>query len=890
MAGGRIKGITIEIGGDTTPLQKALSGVNKDLKQTQSALRDVNKLLKLDPKNTELLRQKQELLGKAIGDSEEKLAKLKEASEQMKAAGVDKNSEQYQGLQREIIATEQEIKKLRAEQDKLANSKLDNLGRQFDEVGKKISSVGDSMTKKVTVPLLAVGTASMAAFADVDKGMDAVVKKTGATGDELAAMQQSVKNLGTEIPASFEDIGNAVGEVNTRFGLTGQDLEDLSAQFLKFAKINDVDVTTAIDGTQKVLAAFGMDASEAGKMLDVFNAVGQRTGIDMNQMTGLMSKYGAQLQAMGLDAYQAANFLGDMEVSGMDVAQSMTAMQKALKYASAAGKPLTEVLTDFDSLMKSNASETEKLNAAYEIFGTKTGAAMYNAAKNGTVAFDQLGKSIDDSLGNLDRTYEGTLDATDDMKTTFNALKEAGYEVGAALGKTLTPILKKAAEGLRKFSQWFEKLSPKTKDLITKLGLLAAAAGPVLSVAGRIGSKVGSLIKSAPKLISGVKGLATALAANPYLAIAAGAAAAVAGIAALILSQNKITREYENAKKAREEEIQGAYTQAATAEIYAQKLDELSQKENKSAADKQLMKTYVDQLNGSVEGLNLQYDAENDKLSQSTAQIYSKIEAYKQQVIQQAYANQMQQVANDLVQTEMELDDVRAQKKQANAELERAIAEGNIDQQNYLIAKINELGNTEGQLQAKQTGLMSELDTYAQKASGSVKQIGTDMSDTAAKASTSGQNIGYNLATGVASGLAWGQSLINTVATNVVNTAISKMKAAAGIASPSKVTRDLIGKNLGLGVGVGLTESLGAVEKDARAFVDGTVNAMLTTPPQMQVAGMSTVAKSVGSIGSASGPSSKSVNQTINIYQPVSTPAETARAIRQQEIVQGLAG
>ena len=890
MAGGRIKGITIEIGGDTTPLQKALSGVNKDLKQTQSQLRDVNKLLKLDPKNTELLRQKQELLGKAIGDSEEKLAKLKEASEQMKAAGVDKNSEQYQGLQREIIATEQEIKKLRAEQDKLANSKLDNLGRQFDEVGKKISSVGDSMTKKVTVPLLAVGTASMAAFADVDKGMDAVVKKTGATGDELAAMQQSVKNLGTEIPASFEDIGNAVGEVNTRFGLTGQDLEDLSAQFLKFAKINDVDVTTAVDGTQKVLAAFGMDASEAGKMLDVFNAVGQRTGIDMNQLTGLMSKYGAQLQAMGLDAYQAANFLGDVEVSGLDVAQSMTAMQKALKYATAQGKPLTQVLTEFDTLMQSNASETEKLNAAYELFGTKTGAAMYNAAKNGTVAFDQLGKSIDDSLGNLDRTYEGTLDATDDMKTTFNALKEAGYEVGAALGKTLTPILKKAAEGLRKFSQWFEKLSPKTKDLITKLGLLAAAAGPVLSVAGRIGSKVGSLIKSAPKLISGVKGLATALAANPYLAIAAGAAAAVAGIAALILSQNKITREYEKAKKAREEEIQGAYTQAATAEIYAQKLDELSQKENKSAADKELMKTYVDQLNTSVEGLNLQYDAENDKLSQSTEQIYSKIEAYKQQVIQQAYANQMQQVANDLVQTEMELDDVRAQKKQANAELERAIAEGNIDQQNYLIAKINELGNTEGQLQAKQTGLMSELDRYANKASGDVKKIGTDMGDTATKASSEGANIGKNLAAGVASGLVSGDELVRTVATRVINNAVASMKAAAGIASPSKVTRDLIGKNLGLGVGEGLAASLGAVEKDAEQFMNGTINAMMAQPPQMQVAGMSTVAKSVGSIGSASGPSSKSVNQTINIYQPVSTPAETARAIRQQEIVQGLAG
>ena len=882
---GRIKGITIEIGGDTTKLTKALSGLDKSLKQTQQQLRDVNKLLKMDPKNTELLRQKQELLSKAIGDTEERLKELNKAAEQMKAAGVDENSEQYNNLKREIIATEQELKKLKAQQDALANSKLDNLSKQFDKVGKKISTIGDNLTKKVTVPLVAFGTAAMVAFKDVDKGMDAVVKKTGATGDELAAMQASVKTLGTEIPADFEDIGNAVGEVNTRFGVTGQELEDMSEQFLKFAKVNDVDVVDSIDNTQKALAAFGMDASEAGKMLDVFTAVGQRTGIDMNQMTAMMSRYGAQLQAMGLDAYQAANFLGDVEVSGMDVAQSMTAMQKALKYASAAGKPLTTVLTDFDELMKSNASETEKLNKAYEIFGTKTGAAMYNAAKNGTLAFDQLGKSIDDNLGTLDSTFEGTLDATDDMKTTFNALKEAGYEVGAALGKTLTPILKKAAEGLRKFSAWFEKLNPHTKELITKLALLAAAAGPVLSILGRMTSGIGGLLGKMPKLASSAVKIAKTLVANPYLAVAAAAAAAAGAIAYLAWHHNKIIRDYEKSKAAREEEIAGVYAQAQTAELYAQKLEALSQKENKSAADKQLMQAYVDQLNQSVEGLNLQYDAEKDKLSQTTEQIYSNIEAMKQQAVAQAYQNQMQEVANELVQTQMELDENRTKQAEILSQLRISKNQAEID---ALSADLEELKTQETQLTEKQNGLMSELDTYAQKASGSVKQIGTDMSDTAAKASTSGQNIGYNLATGVASGLSWGQSLINTVATNVINTAISKMKAAAGIASPSKVTRDLIGKNLALGVGEGLMDSLSTVEKDAEAFMNGTINAMVTTPPEMKVAGMGAVTKQIGS--AQGGPASNNVNQTINIYQPVSTPAETARAIRQQEIIQGLAG
>lgn len=883
---GKIKGITIEIGGDTTKLQKSLSQLDEGLKKTKNELRDVNKLLRMDPKNTELLRQKQELLGKAVGDTEKRLEELNKAAKEMEKSGItDDNREHYNALKREIIATEQELKKLKAQQDALANSKLDNLSKQFDNVGKKISSIGDNLTKKVTVPLVAFGTASMVAFKDVDKGMDAVVKKTGATGDELAAMQASVKTLGTEIPADFEDIGNAVGEVNTRFGVTGQELEDMSAEFLKFAKVNDVDVVDSIDNTQKALAAFGMDASEAGKMLDVFTAVGQRTGIDMNQMTAMMSKYGAQLQAMGLDAYQAANFLGDVEVSGLDVAQSMTAMQKALKYASAAGKPLTDVLTDFDELMKSNASETEKLNAAYEIFGTKTGAAMYNAAKNGTLAFDQLGKSIDDNLGTLDSTFEGTLDATDDMKTTFNALKEAGYEVGAALGKTLTPILKKAAEGLRKFSAWFEKLSPKTKDLVTKLGLLAAAVGPVLSIIGRMTRGVGGLIKAAPKLTSGVLNLVKAIATNPFALIATAAAGAAAAVAYLAYHQNAITREYEKSKAAREGEIQSIYAQAASAEIYAQKLDELSQKENKSAADKQLIQAYVDQLNQSVEGLNLQYDAEKDKLSQTTEQIYSNIEAMKQQAVAQAYQNQMQEVANDLVQTQMELDENRTKQAEILSQLRISKNQAEID---ALSADLEELKTQETQLTEKQNGLMSELDTYADRAAGNIDKISDTVKEEGTEVEAEGETIGKNLDGGVASGIDANIDLVRAAAQRTIGAAVKAMKDAGVIQSPSKLTRDLIGKNLALGVGEGLMDSLNAVEKDAEAFMNGTINAMVTTPPEMKVAGMGAVTKQIGS--AQSGPASKSVNQTINIYQPVSTPAETARAIRQQEIIQGLAG
>lgn len=883
---GNIKGITIEFAANTTKLDKSIKAAEQNSQKLDKELQKVNKAIRFNPQSVELWSQKQQILTERIDETKKQLDALKKKQQQMDAAGIDKTSAEYRELEREIIETDSKLQHFQKQLKAVGNAKITALGNQFEAIGKKITTVGDNLTKKLTLPLVALGAGSFAAFKDVDKGMDAVVKKTGATGAALEEMQGTVKNLGTEIPTDFETIGNAVGEVNTRFGVTGQELDELSAQFLKFAQVNDTDVTAAIDNTQKVMAAFGMDASEAGKLLDTFTAVGQRTGLSMDTMTGLMIKSGAQLQAMGLDAYQAANFLGDMEVSGIDVTQSMQAMQKALKYAAKEGKALPEVLTEFDDIMKSNVSETEKLNAAYEIFGTKSGAAMYQAAKNGTAAFGELGKSIDDNLGTLDRTFGNTLDAGDQMKLTFNALKEAGAEIGASLGQVLVPMLKKASEALKKFAKWYNDLSPRTKELITKLGLLAAAAGPILSIVGRLTSGLGGLIKKVPTLISGAAKIAKVLVANPYLAVAAAAAAAAGAIAYLAWHHNKIIRDYEKSKAAREEEIAGVNVQAATAELYAQKLEALSQKENKSAADKQLMKTYVDQLNGSVEGLNLQYDAETDKLSQSTAQIYTKIAAYKDQAIAQAYQNQMQEVANELVQTQIELDEARTQKAQILSQLRTSTNQAEID---ALSADLAEVENRERQLTDKQNGLMSELDTYAQKASGDVKKIGTDLGDTAAKAGSQGANIGKNLAAGVANGLSEGQTIVRNAAIAVVNKAVAAMKNAGIIESPSKLTRDLIGKNLGLGVGEGLTDSLGAIEKDAQGFINGTVNAMLAQPPQMQVAGMSTVAARIGTAQSAPA-GGRNVSQTINIYQPVSTPAETARAIRQQEIIMGLAG
>ena len=466
----RIKGITVEIGGDTTGLSKALSGVNKEIKSTQSQLKDVNKLLKLDPTNTALLEQKQKLLQQAVSETKEKLTQLKSVQDQMDA-GLKNGTvtqQQYDAWQREIIETENELKNLEQqcrETDTSITATLRATGSKLQEVGGKISDVGTSLSTHVTAPIVAIGAASIAAFNEVDAGLDIVAQKTGATGDELEDMCQIVKDLATEIPTDFETAGAAVGEVNTRFGLTGQALDDLSAKFIKFAQLNDTDVSTSIDNVSSVMNAFGMDASEADNLLDALNATGQATGIDMDTLANALSSNAAQLKEMGLTAQQAAGFMGMVEMSGLDTSAAMMGLKTAMKNATADGKTLDQVLAEFSATMQGSGSDAEKLQAAYDLFGSKAGASIYNAVQTGKLNLSDFSSFLGDFEGSVENTFNETLDPIDQFQMTMNSLKETGAEVGNSLMSVLAPVLKELSDKLKSLAEWWNNLGEPMQQL-----------------------------------------------------------------------------------------------------------------------------------------------------------------------------------------------------------------------------------------------------------------------------------------------------------------------------------------------------------------------------------------------------------------------------------------
>lgn len=568
MAGGRIAGITIDIGGNTTKLQDALKGVNKSIKETQAQLRDVNKLLKVNPGNTDLLKQKQELLTKSIEDTKAKLEQEKQALEQLKNAdGSEKTKAQQEALTREIIATENQLEQLEAEykefgsvaqqQTKAAGEKMQEVGGNIKAVGDKITGVGTAMTTHVTAPIMAVGAASLAAFEDVDKGMDIVITKTGATGEALESMENIVKDIATSIPTSFEEAGTAVGEVNTRFGVTGEELEKLSTQFIEFAKINGTDVNGSIDSVQKAMAAFGLEAKDAGAFLDTLNKVGQDTGVSVDSLTALMVTNGTALQSMGYSASDAATLLGQLDKAGVDASTVMTGFSKVQKAA----------LDEGVSMQDKFAEALSSSEAAIDTFGAKAGPKLYESFQNGTLSMDMFtagATNLNDALGSVEETFNATVDPTDQLAVAFNELKLVGAEIGEVLQGQLAPIIQTVTEALRGLKEWFTSLDDSTKQTIVTIAAVVAAIGPVVTVIGTIVSAVGtviSVIGSVTSAISGAIGVITTIVGvlGGPLTIA---------IAAVVAAGVLLYKNWETVKQ----------VATSLAQIVAQKFQEIQQK------------------------------------------------------------------------------------------------------------------------------------------------------------------------------------------------------------------------------------------------------------------------------------------------------------------------
>lgn len=480
-------------------------------KQKRTALQEV-----IDKGNKKLEEQKQKLdeLKNAEGDHTKEIANAQ--------AEYDKTASALQTYQQQLNNTEADINKLNsalsnATGPKAFAAELEEASKKMKDVGEGMTKVGDTLSKGVTAPIVGLAGASIAAFKQVDAGMDIIVTKTGASGEALEDMQNRAKDLATTIPTDFKTAGSAIGEVNTRFGLTGDALEDLSGQFIKFASLNNTDVSSSIDSVQKAMEAFGLQASDASGFLDTLNVVGQNTGISMDTLTSLMTTNATAFQELGLGASDAANLLGTLEKSGIDTSTVMTGLKKAQAEAAKEG-------TDMSTVLQQAFSSS---GDAVDIFGSKAGPQLYAAMQSGVLSLDNFTASSDglnSSMGSVSDTFTNTLDPIDQWQLTLNQLQITGAELGNSIATVAMPVLQELGTKVQEVGEWFNGLSEEQQQTIVKTLAVAAAVGPVLSVGGKLISGVGSLIGVVGNLVGGIGGLT--LSFNPVMLAIAGAIAA----------------------------------------------------------------------------------------------------------------------------------------------------------------------------------------------------------------------------------------------------------------------------------------------------------------------------------------------------------------------------
>lgn len=551
---GRIQGITVEIGGDTTKLQTALKGVNTEIRNTQSQLKDVDKLLKLDPGNTELLAQKHRLLGDAVKETKEKLETLKTAAEQAEQALKDGTitQDQYDGLQREIVETEQKLKSLE-EQAKQSGTALQNIaakGEKLKTVGDNISNVGTKLLP-VTAGVVGLGTAAVKTAADFDSAMSKVAAVSGATGKDLDALRDKAREMGSKTKFSASEAAEAMNYM----AMAGWKTEDMLSGIegvMNLAAASGEDLATTSDIVTDALTAFGLSAKDSGHFADILAAASSNANTNVSMM-GETFKYCAPIAgALGFSAEDTAEAIGLMANAGIKGSQAGTALRTIMNNLSGdvkiCGSSIGEVTvatTNADGSMRdlsdiladcrtafSGLSESEKAAAAESLVGKNAMSGFLALMNAGEADINKLSSAIDSCDGCAAGMAETM---NDNLAGQLTILKSQLQELAISFGELLMPAIRTIVGWIQKFVDWLNSMDEGTRKVIVTIALVAAAIGPVLIIVGKVISAIGTIMTIIPKLagvINAAKGVIAAFnavcAANPYVLIIAAIVALVA--------------------------------------------------------------------------------------------------------------------------------------------------------------------------------------------------------------------------------------------------------------------------------------------------------------------------------------------------------------------------
>lgn len=553
----RIKGITVEIGGDTTKLQSALKGVNSQIRDTQSQLRDVDKLLKLDPGNTQLLTQKQQLLSQAVADTKTKLDTLKVAANQANDALANGKitQEQYDALQREIIETTKNLEGLESQAGESATAlqKVSLAGEKLQTSGDGLVSAGKKLTV-VSAAIGAVGGASASMAMEFEDAMAKVNTIADTSQVSLQDLEDSIIDLSNQTGVSSSEIAQNVYDAISSGQATG-DAVNFVAASTKLAKAGFAQTGDTLDVLTTIMNAYGLKADQVNQVSDTLIQTQNLGKTTVGELSGAMGKIIPTANAYGVELDQLCAGYALMTSNGVATAESTTYMNSMINELGKSGTKVADILQNstgksFTQLMESGYSLSDCL-ALVDQAATSQGLSFGDmwssseAAKAGLILLGDSADTFNSTLGKMSSSTGATDTAFDKLQTNsytiqvaINQLKNTAIELGTAIMEVLAPIIQSLSEKVSALTEWLSGLSDGTKKTIVIIGMIIAAVGPVLIVIGKVLNAVGTIMTVVPKLAgvinvakSAFAALNTTLLANPiFLIIAAITALVVAFI------------------------------------------------------------------------------------------------------------------------------------------------------------------------------------------------------------------------------------------------------------------------------------------------------------------------------------------------------------------------
>ena len=459
MSKGRdIRGLTIEIGGDTTGLQNSLKNLNTKINTTQTELKEIDKLLKLDPTNTELLQQKQRALSDEIGNTKEKLELLKneEGEVQQKFQEGKVSQEQYDALKRTIIETEQSLQSLENEVGS-GSAKLAEISETSGKIGESLTSAGEKMLP-VTAAVTGLGTAAVKTAADFDSSMSNVAAISGSSAEDMDKLRERAREMGAQTKFSAKEAGDAMGYM-AMAGWDAQQMYDGLPGIMNLAAASGEDLATTSDIVTDALTAFGMKAEDSSHFADVLAQASSSANTNVSLM-GETFKYIAPVAgALGYSAEDAAVAIGLMANSGIKASSAGTQLRASLTNMI---KPSKDV---GDAMEKWGFYATE---AATAVDQAKVDKQMLRVQK-ASLAADKAQQAYNDAVSKYgaESTEASNAAATLEIKQT---------ELASA-NETLTQLQEGTTQNVRLYNKALQNEDGSMKSLKETMDFLREAMG-----------------------------------------------------------------------------------------------------------------------------------------------------------------------------------------------------------------------------------------------------------------------------------------------------------------------------------------------------------------------------------------------------------------------------